>query len=47
MQNYNEIWDMILGEMKKELSSSSITVWFNDLELRLLTDTVAVFVSPR
>ena len=47
MQNYNEIWTTILGEMKKELSSSSITVWFNDLELRLLTDTTAVFVSPR
>ncbi len=47
MQSYTDIWNTIFAEMKKELSSSSVNVFFNDLELRLLTDTTAVFVSAK
>lgn len=47
MQSYTEIWNTIFEEMKKELPSASVNVFFNDLELRLLSDTTAVFVSAK
>ena len=47
MQSYTDIWNTIFSEMKKELGSSSINVFFNDLSLVLLNDTTAVFVSPK
>jgi len=47
MQSYTDIWNTIFTEMKKELGSSSVNVFFNDLSLVLLNENTAVFVSPK
>ena len=47
MQSYTDIWNTIFTEMKKELGTSSVNVFFNDLSLVLLNDSTAVFVSPK
>lgn len=46
MQNYGEIWNAILAEMKKEFSETSVNLWFSEIELAAITDKVAVLVVP-
>ncbi len=45
MQSFNDVWKLVLDEMKKEFSDSTMSLWFNDLTLVLLNDDVAVLES--
>ena len=47
MQNYTEIWNSILAEMRGHLSTSSMNLWFNDLKLVFLSDTTAVIAAKK
>jgi len=45
MQSFNDVWNMVLEELKKEYSETAMRLWFNELELVLLTDDTAVLES--
>lgn len=42
MQSFNDVWNLVLDEIKKEFSENTMRLWFNELELVLLTDNAAV-----
>ncbi len=42
MQSFCDIWQLALAELKKNFASTVCDLWFNDLELRDLSDTRAV-----
>ena len=43
--DYTELWKTILDELKKHVSSSSISLWFSDLRLALVTEKEAIFIA--
>ena len=45
MQDNTRLWNEILEEMKKTMSSTSISLWFKELDFALLTETTAVFLA--
>ncbi|MBE6631238.1 MAG: chromosomal replication initiator protein DnaA [Ruminococcaceae bacterium] len=46
MQSLEDIWKIVLDLMKQEFSSTSLNLWFSDLELISLTDSTAVLLCP-
>lgn len=46
MQSLEDIWKVVLEQMRDEFSDTSIQLWFGDLELSMLTDSTAVFICP-
>lgn len=42
MQEFDEIWQLTLQELNKQFSNATMSVWFKDTSLKLLTDTHAV-----
>lgn len=47
MQDYAEIWNSILDEMRQNISITSMNLWFEDIRLVFLSDTTAVFVTKK
>ena len=45
MQEFDEIWSMVLEDLEKNLSSTVISLWIKDLRLISLTDTDAVLFT--
>ena len=45
MQELNNIWSMVLEELKKSFSETSMSIWFNDLVMSLLTDNDCVLLT--
>ena len=46
MQEYEEIWNLALGELGKINSKTVMSLWFKDIKLINLTDSHAVFYVP-
>lgn len=47
MQEFDEIWDAVIEELRKTTSETVINLWFRVLKLVDLTDTSAVFFTER
>lgn len=47
MQEFDEIWDAAIEELRKTTSETVINLWFRVLKLTDLTDTRAVFYTER
>lgn len=45
MQELDSIWSMVLEELKKLYSSTSMSIWFNDLKLAMLTEDSAILLA--
>ncbi len=45
MESFSDIWNMVLREMKNDLSQTQIDLWFEELQLVSLTDTQAVLCN--
>ena len=45
MQEFDEIWNLVLEDLEKNLSSTVFSLWIKDLRLISLTDTDAVLYT--
>ena len=45
MQELSSIWAMVLEELKKNFSETSMSIWFNDLKMAALTDSDCVLLA--
>ncbi len=46
MQEFDEIWLLVLGELRKKHSEAFVSLWISDLKLISLSETTAVFYTP-
>lgn len=46
MQEFDEIWLLVLGELRKKHSETFVSLWISDLKLISLSETTAVFYTP-
>ncbi len=46
MQEFDEIWLLVLGELRKKHSETFVSLWISDLKLLSLSETTAVFYTP-
>ena len=47
MDSYKDIWKLVLGELSKKYSDAAMELWFNNLTLVYLDDSIAVITTPR
>ena len=47
MDSYNDIWKLVLGELSKKYSDAAMELWFNNLTLVYLDDSIAIITTPR
>ncbi len=47
MDSYNDIWKLVLGELSKKYSNAAMELWFNNLTLVYLDDSIAIITSRR
>ncbi len=45
MQELDSIWSMVIEELKKCYSVASMSIWFNDLKLAMLTEDCAILLT--
>ena len=46
MQEFDEIWLLVLGELRKKHSETFVSLWISDLKLISLSENTAVFYTP-
>ncbi|MBQ7161662.1 MAG: chromosomal replication initiator protein DnaA [Clostridia bacterium] len=47
MQDYTDIWNSILDEMRGHVSITAMNLWLEDLKLGFLSDTTAVLIAKK
>ena len=47
MDSYKDIWKLVLGELSKKYSDAAMELWFNNLTLVYLDDSIAIITTPR
>ncbi len=47
MDSYKDIWNLVLGQLSKKYSDAAMELWFNNLNLVYLDDSIAVITTQR
>ena len=47
MDSYNDIWKLVLTELSKKYSDAAMELWFNNLTLVYLDDSMAIITTQR
>ena len=47
MDSYKDIWKLVLGELSKKYSDAAMELWFNNLTLVYLDDSIAIITTQR
>jgi chromosomal replication initiator protein len=47
MDSYNDIWKLVLAELSKKYSDAAMELWFNNLTLVYLDDSIAIITTQR
>ncbi len=47
MDSYKDIWKLVLSELSKKYSDAAMELWFNNLTLVYLDDSIAIITTPR
>lgn len=45
MEELDDIWELVLEELRKDFSNTSMSIWFNDLKLASLTESSAILLT--
>lgn len=46
MQNFTEIWEAVISEMRKDYSDSFVNLWFSEAQLLAITPTTSIIAIP-
>ena len=47
MDSYKDIWKLVLGQLSKKFSDAAMELWFNNLNLVYLDDSIAIITTKR
>ena len=47
MDSYKDIWKLVLGQLSKKYSDAAMELWFNNLNLVYLDDSIAIITTQR
>lgn len=47
MDSYKDIWKLVLGQLSKKYSDAAMELWFNNLNLVYLDDSMAIITTQR
>jgi chromosomal replication initiator protein len=47
MDSYKDIWNLVLGQLSKKYSDAAMELWFNNLNLVYLDDSIAIITTQR
>ena len=47
MDSYKDIWNLVLGQLSKKYSDAAMELWFNNLNLVYLDDSIAIITTHR